>query len=125
MIKEIALDFKEYRIWFQNWLFYWRHSIKMSLAIKLADIKQKAFNKRYFIMLLELSAGDKLVSINNKEFDKCKRKGWLPKRMTMLELERESFYQTALSRNNKVSSKDRKAAKERYLKYAKKYLRAG
>ena len=123
MFKEIVQDFKEYSVWFRNWLFYHRHSVKMRLAMKLADIKQKAFNKRYFIMLLELPSGHRLVSVNNKEFNVIKRKGWLPRKMTALDLERESFYQTALSLNNKTGRSDRKAARERYLRYAKKYLR--
>lgn len=123
MFKDIVSDFKEFRIWFLNWLFYRRHAIKMNLAIRLADMKQKAFNKRYFIMLLELPSGDRLVSINNDEFKKLKIKKWLPKNMNYLDLEEQSFYQTPLSKNNTVNKKERVKAKEKYLKYAKKYMR--
>lgn len=123
MFKDIVSDFKEFRIWFFNWLFYRRHTIKMNLAIRLADMKQKAFNKRYFIMLLELPSGDRLVSINNDEFKKLKTKKWLPKNMNYLDLEEQSFYQTPLSKNNTVNKKERVKAKKKYLKYAKKYMR--
>lgn len=123
MFKDIVSDFKEFRIWFLNWLFYRRHALKMKLAIRLADMKQKAFNKRYFIMLLELPSGDRLVSINNDEFKKLKLKKWLPKDMSYLDLEDQSFYQTPLSKNNTVNKKERIRAKEKYLKYAKKYMK--
>ena len=54
-VQRYSCRFKEFRIWFLNWLFYRRHAIKMSLAIKLADIKQRAFNKQFHVMLTELS----------------------------------------------------------------------
>ena len=95
--------------------------MKMSLAIHLADIKQKAFNRQYHVMLLELPQGDRLVSINKEEINRFKRKKWLPKKATMLDLRESIFYSTPLSRNNKAAPKDRKKAKEKYLKYTKRY----
>jgi len=116
-------DFKELSVWLHNWFFYRRHAIKLRLAIALANMKQKAFNKRYFVVLAETTKGDKLVSINNKEFDALKRKRWLPKNMSCLELEESCFYQTALGLNNTTTTQQRKAAKEKYMKYAKKYIK--
>ncbi|MDR0734077.1 MAG: hypothetical protein LBF08_08525 [Dysgonamonadaceae bacterium] len=123
MFKEIINDFKEFRLWWFNYLFYRRHAIKLKLAVMLADIKQKAFNKRYFVVLIETPDKDKLVSINNNEFKIFKRRGWLPKKMSYLELEEYSFYQTSVGLNNKQSGEQREKAKKRYLKYARKCMR--
>jgi hypothetical protein len=98
----------------------WRHSLRMKLAISLADMKQKAFNKRYFIMLMETTKGEKLVSINRDDLLRIKRKKWLPKNFGYLELEKEAFYQTDLSRNNKTTREERAAALKRYRRYIKK-----
>ena len=121
MFKEMVSDFKEFRVWLFNWLFYRRQSIKMSLAMKLADIKQRAYNKRYHVMLLDLPGGDKLVSVNRDDIERFRRKKWLPKKIGMIELENKSiFYSTPLNRNNKSTQEERAKAKEKYLKYAKK-----
>jgi len=125
MIREIDQDFKEWRVWFSNWLFYKRQAWKMNLAIRLADIKQKAFNKQYHIMLLCLPAGEKLVSVNHDDILRFKRKKWLPKDTTVFNLVHgESvFYSTPLNRNNKSTVEERRSAREKYVKYAKKYMR--
>jgi hypothetical protein len=123
MFREIISDFKEFRFWLRNYMFYRRHAIKLKLAIMLADIKQKAFNKRYFVVLIEAQGRDRLVSINNAEFKIFKRRGWLPRKMGYLELEAGSFYQTAVGLNNRQSREQRDSARKRYLKYAGKYMR--
>ena len=119
----IREDFKEFRTWLYNWFVYRRLSLKMGLAIRLADMKQKAWNKRYHVMLLELPGGDKLVSINNEDINRFKRKKWLPKKATMLDLKDSIFYSTPLNRNNKTSPEERRAAKDKYVRYAKKYMK--
>jgi len=126
MIGEIINDFKEYGVWLSNWVFYKRQSVKMSLAIRLADVKQKAFNKQYHIMLLELPTGEKLVSVNRDDIERLKRKKWLPKRTDFFQLKHSSsvFYSTPLNRNNRLSGEDRKEAMEKYLKYAKRYMKS-
>jgi len=125
MLKEILSDLKEFGVWISNWFFYRRQSIKMTLAIKLADIKQKAFNRQYHIMLLSLPKGDKLVSVCRADIENFKRKKWLPKTTVMSELVHSNsvFYSTALNLNNKSTTEERKTAKEKYLKYAKKYMK--
>lgn len=140
----IRSDFYEYRIGLANWFFYKRHSMKMSLAIRLADMKQQAFNKQYHVMLLELPVKEKvkvkaegkkhtiervrltnkLVSVNRDDIKRFKRKKWLPKRVDMLSLKDNSFfYSTPLSRNNKSTRQEREAARKKYIKYAKKYMK--
>jgi hypothetical protein len=121
MFKEIICDFKEYNVWIQNWMFYRRHAMKMSLAIRLADIKQKAYNKQYHVMILSLPKGDSLVSVNRDDIQAFKRKKWLPKHLGSIEMANSIFYSTPISRNNKSSQEERRSAKEKYLKYAKKY----
>lgn len=122
MVNAIISDFIDFKTWLHNWLFYRRHAIKLRLAISLADMKQRAFNKRYFVVIMETPKGDKLVSINNEDFKRMKRKDWLPKGMSCLDLQNECFYQTAIGLNNKTSVQEREKAKEKYIKYAKKYL---
>lgn len=70
MFKTIKSDFQELIRWIKNYLFHKRHSIRLKLAIRLADMKQKAWNKQYFVIL---SQTDKLISINNNEVEKLKR----------------------------------------------------
>jgi hypothetical protein len=115
MLKEIYLDFKEFGAWVKHYMFYWRHSLKMNLAIRMADIKQKAFNKQYHIMLIELPNGARLTSVNNEEIRMLKHKKWLPKHLSMVELKQSIFYSTPSSRNNKSTPEERKEAKRKYL----------
>jgi hypothetical protein len=101
----------------------WRHSLRMKLAISLADMKQKAFNRRYHIMLMETPKGEKLVSITREDLNRLKRKKWLPKTFSHLDLEREAFYSTPLALNNKTPKQKRLAALKRYKRYIEKHSR--
>lgn len=121
MFKEIISDLAEYKIWFNNWVFYRRHAIKMGLAIRLADIKQKAFNRQYHVMILELPQGNRLVSVSRSDIQMFKYKKWLPKHLGSIELSKSIFYSTPASRNNKSTAEERNLAKKKYLKYAKRY----
>lgn len=109
----------------KTWLILTLESIKLTLAIWLSDMKQKANNKRYFVILLIVGYDKKgvpktrLRSINNNEFKQLKRIKWLPRKMTTLELEQKCFYATALSKNNKWTKEEREEAKRRYLRYYK------
>lgn len=119
MIKVIYSDIKELLFNLGQWYYYWRQSLKMTMAIRLADIKQKAFNRQYVIGLLCLPKEDKLVSIHRDRFLQLQRIGLLPK-MKWNEYKRRAFYVTPLDRNNKSNPKERRKARERYLKYYKK-----
>lgn len=123
ILQIVRSDFREFGIWLHNWLVYRRQSFKMGLAIRLADMKQKAWNKQYHVMLLELSDGEKLVSVNNEDINRLRRKKWLPKKATMLELKKSIFYSTPLNRNNKSKPEERKAARDKYIRYSKKFMR--
>lgn len=107
------------------WFILSLEAIKLKLAIWLSDMKQKANNRRYFVVLLTVGHNKngtpktRLRSINNHEFKHLKRIKWLPKRMTTLELEQKCFYATPLSNNNKWTKEQRAEAKARYLNYYK------
>jgi hypothetical protein len=120
MFKEIIKDFKEFKSWVNEYLFVKRFSTKLYLAIKLADIKQKAFNKQYFVVL---APDGRLVAINNKDIKKLKQRNLIDKHMDSLSIKRKSFYYTSQSKNNTMPDKERLEAKTRYLTYSKKYFR--
>lgn len=100
-------------------------AVKLRLAIYLSDIKQKARNRRFHVVLMQVGNNEngepitRLRSIDNQGFKYCKRKGWLPKRMTMVELEQKAFYSTPLSRNNTEKYDARKRAMRKYMRYQK------
>lgn len=71
MIKQIISDIKAFIEWVKTYLFYRKHAIKLKLAIKLANIKQSAYNKQYFVIL---SSQNKLISINEKEINYLRSK---------------------------------------------------
>ncbi|MDR2917836.1 MAG: hypothetical protein LBV72_00515 [Tannerella sp.] len=100
----------------------WRQSLRLKLAMSLADMKQRATNKRYYIMTMEVPKGEKLVSINRDDLNRLKRKKWLPKNFSHLDLERESWYQTDLKRNNSLTKEEQAKAMKRYRKYLKKQI---
>lgn len=125
-MKERLIDFiKETTGHIRASIVLWMEAVKLRLAISLSDIKQKAYNKRYFVVMATVGfdrkgqAVTKLRSINNAEFKLLKRKGWLPKRMSYLELSEKSFYATSLSRNNTQTKEERKKALSRYMRYQK------
>jgi hypothetical protein len=126
IFKIIRSDAKEALVAIRNWVFYRRQSFKMGLAIRLADMKQRAWNKQYHVMMLELPTGEKLVSVNNQDINRFRRKRWLPKNKGMHELKMEGsfFYSTPENRNNKSTPADRAAAKKKYLQYAKSYMKS-
>jgi hypothetical protein len=125
MISDIIQDFRDFGSWFTQWCFLKRQAVKMGLAIGLADMKQKAFNRQYHIMLLRLPKGEKLVSLNREDIQQFIRKKWLPKKTTMFQLRHSNsiFYSTPLYRNNQSNAAERKKAKERYVRYSKRWLR--
>jgi hypothetical protein len=110
----LAGDFSELRAWILKWLFLRRQAFKMSLAIGLADLKQRAYNRQYHVMLIELPQGDRLVSVSKNEIAALRRRKWLPRNMGMLELRRSIFYSTPAELNNRNSPEDRRRARERY-----------
>lgn len=117
--------FKELVLHVKMWWVLGLEAIKLRLAMWLSDMKQKATNKRYFVVLLTIGYTSKgmpktrLRSINNEDFKRLKRIKWLPKSMTTLDLQQKCFYATSLSKNNKWTYEDRQKAKARYLRYYK------
>lgn len=115
VIKKDAIDLW---YWFKEWLFFYRQSIEMNKAIKLADIRQQAENMQIHVMLIDLPQGASLIPVSRDDIQTYKRKGWLPKNACMISLKRDSiFYSTPLNRNNKSTPEERKKAKKIYLEH--------
>lgn len=128
-MKEIIQDLKEAWKWLGDWLYLRRHAIRLRLAMSLADMKQRAYNKRYFVVVAVTGRDkygrerERLVSINKDDFKVLKRRKWLPRDMDYLKLAETCFYQTPLSRNNKLCREEQMKAREKYLRYARKNRR--
>lgn len=125
-VKESITEFmKELAFHVRSYMILKVEAYKLRLAMKLSDIKQRAKNKRFHVVLMEVGTNKRgapirrLRSIDNTGFDYCKRMGWLPKKMSYLELEKMAFYSTPISLNNSYSKEDRAKAMERYMKYQK------
>ncbi len=94
----------------------------------MADLLQKVHNKRFFVSVIVkpiiknnkiVGETERLKIFNNEMFKEYKRKGWMPKRMTTVQLQEKCFYFTPTSKNNKVSKESRKAAIKQYAQYSK------
>lgn len=120
MFKVILSDIKDTINWWRKYTHTKRHAFKLKLAIRLADMKQSAFNKQYFVVL---TPGNKLIAINNNDVKMLKRNNLLDKRMDGMKLRKMSFYYTAFGQNNKMSKQEQLEAKHRYITYARKYLK--
>jgi len=94
-------------------------SIKIRLLIFMCNLLQKAHNRRFFVSVIVKPEGEKLKIFDKYMFNTYKRRGWLPKKMTTLELEQKCFYATPLSKNNKVTNEEKKKAVKQYTQYAK------
>lgn len=102
----------------KQYLDYAHHALRLHMAIRMADIKQKAYNRRYFVMPVEAANGkEKLVSVSRKEAVKLRRMKWLPKNFNTLEMEQDALYYTDVNLNNKGTAKNRKDAMRKYMRY--------
>lgn len=103
----------------KQWFLLKRKSIQLSLAIKLCDLKQQAFNRRYFVIL---DYNDKLISLSKEDINRMKRMRLINPGITHLDLMEKSFYYTSLSRNNTsgISKEEQAKRREIYYRYIKK-----
>jgi len=133
MFKQIGADFREIWEYIKDAYTVIVSSFKIRLLIFMANLLQKVHNKRFFVTIIErpqivsdymtgkqkVVYSERLKIINNDMFKQYKRKGWMPKHMTTLQLEQKCFYATPLSNNNNVSKDSRKAAIKKYTQYSK------
>lgn len=119
MFKEIRSDLKEISEYLHDAYTVVVSSIKIRLLIFMSDLLQKVHNRRFFVSIIEKPIGERLKIFDKYMFNDFKRKGWMPKRMTTLELEQKCFYATPLSRNNKVTKEARRKAVKQYTQYSK------
>lgn len=106
----------------RGWFFLKKKSIQLSWAIKLCDMKQQAFNRRYFVIL---DHKDRLISLSREDVNSLKRRKLIGKGITHLDLMEKSFYYTPLSRNNdsSISKEERVRRKRTYFEYVKRKYR--
>lgn len=128
MFKQIISDFREIGEYLKDAYTVIVSSIKIRLLIFMADLLQKVHNKRFFVSVIVkpvikgnriVGESERLKIFNNEMFKEYKRKGWMPKRMTTVQLQEKCFYFTPISRNNKVSKESKKAAIRQYTQYSK------
>lgn len=108
----------------RQWIFLKKKSIQLTLAIKLCNLKQQAFNRRYFVIL---DYNDKLTSLSKEDVNRMKKIRLIDKSITHLDLMEKSFYYTPLSRNSNtgISREEQKKRKENYMKFVKVRKRIG
>lgn len=119
MFKQIRSDFIEIREYFSQAITTITATTKIRLLIFMANLMQKAYNRRFFVSIIDTQRGERLKIFDNQMFKTYKRLKWLPKRMTTLDLEQKCFYATSLSRNNNVAKEDRNKAIKKYVNYTK------
>lgn len=128
MFKQIISDFREIGEYLKDAYTVIVSSIKIRLLIFMADLLQKVHNKRFFVSIIVkpviksnriVGETERLKIFNNDMFKEYKRKGWMPKRMTTVQLQEKCFYFTPVSKNNKVSKESRKTAIRQYSQYSK------
>jgi len=107
-----------------EWVYLTHRRIKLSFAIKLCDLKQQAYNKRFYV--IELPNGE-LTSISRVGINLYKKLKRLDKSYSHLDLMEDCYYYTPLYRNNdgKITKELRDQKRKDYLfgLKVKKYLR--
>lgn len=95
-----------------------KKSMALSLAISFANLKQKAFNRRFFVIL---NYNDRLITVCNTDIKRLKQKGYLSKNLTHYDILEKSFYYTPISRNNSdaITPEQRRRKRHLYLRYMK------
>lgn len=125
MFKQIISDFKEIGEYLADAYTVVVSSIKIRLLIFMANLLQKIHNKRFFVSVIVKPQGERLKIFDNDMFKSFKRKGWMPKRMTTLELQQRCFYSTPLKSNNNIAKETRAKAIKQYKQYSKLMRRVG
>lgn len=116
LIKELASDSKEA-------FFLWKQSLRLSIAILIADLKQRAYNRRYWVLP---DPKDRLIALCNRDIKRLKKLKIMDRKVDFIHLLSESFYYTPLDRNNKKSalSEQEKAQKRlSWILYSQKLYR--
>ena len=118
MFKQLAADFREIYEYLRDAYTVIVSSIKIRLLIFMSNLLQNVHNRRFFVSVIEKPGGERLKIFDKYMFNTYKRKGWMPKRMTTLELEQKCFYATPLSKNNNVTKEAKRKAIKQYTSYS-------
>ncbi len=119
MFKQIREDIREIGEYISQAWTTITSTTKIRLLIYMANIMQKTYNRRFFVSIIVTPRGERLKIFDKYMFNQYKRKRWLPKRMTTLDLVQKCFYATPLSSNNNISKDERKKATRKYVRYVK------
>lgn len=120
MIKDIIKDYLEFKLWIKDFLQVKRYAFKFNLARNMADIMQKAMNKQISVVL---NGNKKFEYWTSETLKRKKKAGLVPKSWSMYpEVEKVTFYKTSSSMQNKTTKEERAVYKEKFIKYAKKYM---
>jgi hypothetical protein len=121
LIKSLKEEWLDLSRFVRGWWIYHRQSVKMGYAIRLADLKQRAYNKQYHVLMFSMNGKQKVVTCNNRDINRFRRMKLLPKEAGMLELKNKNiFYSTPENRNNRSTWQEREAAKRKYLAFIRK-----
>ena len=118
-MKKILSDFREIAEYLKDAYTVVMSTTKIRILIFMADLLQKAHNRRFFVSVIVKPNGERLKIFDKYMFNTYKRIGWMPKRMTTLELQQKCFYYTSVNKNNKVSKEERRKAIKRYNQYSR------
>lgn len=119
MFKQIINDFREIGEYISDAYTVIVSSIKIRLLIFMSNLLQRVHNRRFFVSVIVKPTGERLKIFDKYMFNDYKRRGWLPKKMTTIELEQKCFYATPLNNNNKVTNEAKRKAIKQYTKYSK------
>jgi hypothetical protein len=99
-----------------------KSAVEMYFAIKMADMKQRAYNRQYHVMRMETGTvgRHRLICVCNKDIKEMRLKGAIPKGLGMFELSKQEwfYYSTPLNKNNAISRERRIEAMTKFRKYA-------
>ena len=96
----------------------WKQGVQLKIAIRVAETKQKAWNKRYYVLPDEKG---KLRALCNADIKWLKKNGHMSQKVSHLDVMRECFYYTKSSLNdsNPISPEEREVKRKEWLKYNK------
>jgi len=97
-----------------------KRKFQLKIAAHVADVKQAAFNKRYYVLPDDKH---KLITLCRDDVKILKKYKMMKKSVDHMDLMRECFYVTKVSLNDNptLSPSERKKKQQEWIKYAKKH----
>ena len=97
-----------------------RRRLQLKIAAHVADLKQRAYNKRYYVLPDE---NNKLRALCKDDVRLLKRMGMMKKSVSHLDIMRECFYFTKVHLNdmNGMTPEERKKKQQEWESYSRKH----